>query len=189
MRQFVIFVQAMGKVILYIAASLNGCIAKPDGNLDWLTSIPAPSTGGDYGYTELLDRISTIIMGRKTYEEVLKMDIKWPYSQCTTYVISRQSDISIQSPKTYLVNNFKEVVLHLKNSLSKDIFLVGGGQLITAFLQADLIDTMIITFVPKILEEGIPLFSPKPKESEWNLIGVDTFDTGLISVVYDKKTN
>lgn len=61
----------MIQTVLYIATSLDGFIAKPDGNLDWLTSFPTPSNGDDYGYSELLNNIETTIMGRKTYEEVL----------------------------------------------------------------------------------------------------------------------
>lgn len=179
----------MGKVILYIATSLNGFIARPDGNLDWLTSVPPPESGGNYGYSELLSRINTVIMGRKTYQEVLKMDIDWPYSEFTTYIATTQPDINIQTPETYILkDNLKETVLHLKHTSDKDIWLVGGGQLITAFIQQDLLDMMIITIVPKIIEEGIPLFAQKPKETTWKLAGIQTFDTGLVNLTYQKYT-
>jgi dihydrofolate reductase len=65
----------MRKVVLYIAMSMNGFIARRDGKLDWLTSIRNPSEG-DYGYMDLLQNIDTIIMGRKTYEELIKMGIE-----------------------------------------------------------------------------------------------------------------
>jgi dihydrofolate reductase len=184
---FAIFI--MGKLILYIATSLNGFIARPDGNLDWLTSVPSPASGGDYGYRELLNSINTVIMGRKTYQEVLNMGIDWPYSEFITYIASRQSDLNIQSPKTYILkDNLKETVLHLKHTSDKNIWLVGGGQLITTFIEQDLLDMMILTIVPKIIEDGIPLFAHKPKETTWKLAGVQTFDTGLVNLTYEKNT-
>lgn len=178
----------MSKVILYIATSLNGFIARPDGNLDWLTCVPLPASGGDYGYGELISRIGTVIMGRKTYQEVISMGIDWPYSGLTTYVASNQPDIDIKSPETYILkDSFKEIISHLKHTSDKDIWLVGGGQLITTFIQKDLLDLMILTVVPKIIEEGIPLFASKPKETEWKLSGVQTFDTGLVNLTYQKQ--
>lgn len=179
----------MGKVILYIATSLNGFIARPDGNLDWLTCTPPPVSGGDYGYTELLNKISTIIMGRKTYQEVLKLDANWHYSGFTTYIVSRQSEINIQTPDTFLLrDNLKETVQQLKYTSAKDIWLVGGGQLITTFINEDLLDTIILTIIPKIIHEGIPLFAPKPKETDWKLTDVQRFDTGLVNLTYNKQS-
>jgi dihydrofolate reductase len=77
----------MPLTILYIATSIDGFIARPDGNLDWLTSTPMPESG-DYGYTALLESTDTIIMGRKTYDELIGFGGEWPYSGFNTYVVS-----------------------------------------------------------------------------------------------------
>lgn len=175
----------MPKVILYIAASLDGFIAKPDGNLDWLTTWPNPANL-DYGYANLLKSIGTIVMGRKTYNEVLSFGIDWPYAEYETYVISNNDDLKILTPNTKLVSSgINQLIALLKDHSTKDIWLVGGGALVTSFLNDDLIDTMIITTVPVILGEGIPLFPNKPKETRWKLISVEKFDTGLVSLTYD----
>ncbi|MCE5179305.1 MAG: hypothetical protein LLF81_09190 [Porphyromonadaceae bacterium] len=78
----------MKKIKIYIAVSLDGYIARPDGNLDWLNQFPMP-TGTEYGYKDLMDSIDIIIMGGKTYREILNMDFEWPYKEKMTYVISQ----------------------------------------------------------------------------------------------------
>lgn len=176
----------MIKTVLYIAKSLDGFIARPDGNLDWLTSIPNPQTG-DYGYAELLNSIGTIIMGRKTYEEIIGFGLDWPYSGYDTYVVTNNGKLTIQTPSTSLLTeNLKGFVTELKKTTKKDIWLVGGGQVITAFINEDLLDKMIITIIPKIIGEGLPLFAYKPKETNWKLIEAKSFDTGVVNLNYEK---
>jgi dihydrofolate reductase len=177
----------VAKVILYIACSIDGYIAKPDGNLEWLNSIPNPDNI-DHGYSDLLKRTSCIIMGRRTYSEVLGFGVDWPYSGIKTYVASRNNDFKIETPLTYkLSGDIAEAVNKIKLETSKDIWLVGGGQLVTYFLNNDLIDKMIISVIPTILGEGIPLFPGNPKETKWTLIENTAFSTGIVSLTYDKK--
>ncbi|MBL7784266.1 MAG: dihydrofolate reductase [Saprospiraceae bacterium] len=176
----------MSKVILYIATSLDGYIARPDGNLDWLTSVPNPETG-DYGYAALLERIGAIIMGRKTYDELLGFGIEWPYEGFDTIIVSTDKSLAIKSPDTrVLTDNLTEVVTALKKQSPKDIWLVGGGQLINVFIQHGLLDQMIISIVPKIIGDGIPLFPKNTLQTEWKLVGIQAFNTGLVNVTYEK---
>jgi dihydrofolate reductase len=176
----------MNKTVLYIATSLNGFIARPDGSIDWLTSIPHPQTG-DYGYSELLDSIGTIIMGRKTYDELIGFGVNWPYSGFDTYVVTTNRNLKIQSPNTYLLTEkIKDNLNEIKKKKNKDIWLVGGGQLITEFINEELLDKMIIAVIPKIIGEGIPLFADKPKETNWKLIEAKQFETGVVNLTYEK---
>lgn len=174
----------MPNTILYIASSLDGFIAKPDGNLDWLTGFPPPQQG-DYGYQALLERIGTIIMGRKTYDELLGFGIEWPYMGFETFVITSQPGLAIQSPDTFLVtSNLKEFMLELKSAVEKDIWIVGGGALISSLLKDQLIDEMILSVIPKIIGNGIPLFPGPLPESEWILRESEAFSTGLVNLYY-----
>lgn len=176
----------MPKVILYIATSLDGYIARPDGNLDWLTSI-APPDNGDYGYSELLQRIGTTIMGRTTYEEVLGFGIDWPYSEYDSYVLTSDQNYFPKTERTFVLNkDLTNLIDRLKKESEKDIWLIGGGQVVTKFLDLDLIDEMIITVVPKIIGDGIRLFPNSTVESTWNLIKTESFNTGLVSLTYEK---
>ncbi len=176
----------MAKTILYIATSLDGFIARPDGALDWLTSIPNPAIG-DYGYTELLTSIGATIIGRLTYDQIIGFGIDWPYTGMKTYVVTKNKELEIKSPDTVLLtDNIKAFVVSLKAKSQKDIWLVGGGKLVTAFINQGLIDKMILTIIPKTIGEGIPLFAGKPKERTWRLIESKTFDTGVVNLVYEK---
>lgn len=178
----------MTKTILYIATSLDGFIARPDGNLDWLTSVPKPQTGEDYGYTELLNSIGTTIMGRKTYDEIIGFGIEWPYVGLESFVVTRNKDLIIQSPDTFtLTENLKDFVTDLKKKVEKDIWLIGGGQLIATFLEEEILDRMILTIIPTTIGEGIPLFREIAKETNWTLTNVEIFETGVLNLTYDRK--
>lgn len=177
----------MAKVILYIACSLDGFIAKPDGNLDWLSSVPNPDKI-DHGYSDFLNGISILIMGRKTYSEVLGFGIDWPYAEKKTYVVTRNDSFLAETPGTFrLCGNIVDSIEKIKLETSNDIWLVGGGQLITYFLNNNLIDKMIISFVPTILGKGVPLFPDKPKETTWRLRENTAFSTGIVSLTYEKN--
>jgi dihydrofolate reductase len=174
----------MAIIQLYIATSLDGFIARPDGQLDWLESFPNPDML-DYGYMNFISQIGTIIMGRKTYSWLIDGGHEWPYTEQDTYVVSRQQDLELKIPRgKVLSGDLADFVNELKASTNKDIWLVGGGELNTLFLNHDLIDKMIITVVPVIIGEGIPLFPNKPKESSWTLEKSEAYETGIIGLTY-----
>lgn len=176
----------MKQTVLYIAVSLDGFIAGPDGNLDWLNAVPPPQTG-DYGYQDFLKSVGTIVMGRKTYDEIIGFGIDWPYVGIDSYVVSNNEHLLIRSPDTYLLKgSIGDFVTELQQKASKDIWLVGGGQLITSFINEDLLDKMILTLIPQVIGEGIPLFAHKPMHTNWRLTQTATFDTGVVSLTYEK---
>lgn len=176
----------MIKTVLFIAASLDAYIAKPDGNLDWLTKFPVPANE-DYGYNELLGNTETIIMGRKTYEELIGFGIEWPYKGIETYVVSSNKDFRIQSPDTnVLSDNLKEFIAERKQKNTKDIWLVGGGELVKTFINQALLDKMIIFIIPRIIGDGIRLFPAGIAETEWKLTETKAFDTGAVMLTYEK---
>ena len=178
----------MSIVKLYIATTLDGYIAKPDGNIDWLTSLPYPDDGSDYGYSEFLSGIEITVMGRTTYEDILGMDMEWSYGGLKSYVMTSKADYEVQTPNTFAVGTDPEaLVQELKSHAAKDIWLIGGGQVISAFLEKGLIDEMTITLVPKNLGEGIQLFPGKTPEIDWELTGVERFSTGLVNLTYKRK--
>ena len=175
----------MKKIKLYIAASLDGYIARPDGELDWLLKYPMP-TGTEYGYKDLMDSIDVVIMGGRTYREMLCMDIVWPYKDKKTYVVSRNS-METEENIEFITENIIEKISELQDEEGKDIWLVGGGELITMFFNEGLIDELQICYIPIILGAGIPLFPNNPKESNWELIGNTTYDSGIIKIDYQIK--
>lgn len=174
----------MRKVKLYIAISLDGFIARKDGALDWLEGIPNPDKL-DYGYQAFYESIDTVLMGRLTYEEILGFDVDWPYGNCQSVVFSRNADLKITTPQTQLVNGeIGSHVKELKQQTGKDIWLVGGGNLLTSFLNEGLVDEMIISIAPVIIGEGLPLFPNVPKETSLELVNSKSYDTGFVSLTY-----
>ena len=139
----------MKKIKLYIATSLDGYIARPDDDIEWLTEFPNPSTG-DYGYKDFVASVDTVIMGGRTYREMLSMDMLWPYREQQTYVVSHHNWDEKENIK-FITDNIIETITKLREEEGKDIWLVGGGELISLFLNAELIDELQIFYIPVML--------------------------------------
>lgn len=170
----------MRKVILFIASSLDGFIAGKSSEIDWLF------TDQDYGYTEFFKTIGVVIMGRKTYEQVLTFG-EYPYKGTEGYVFSRSRAGTRDANVTFVSGNIAQFVDSLKAEPEKDIWLVGGSEVIQPFLEHDLIDEFIISIHPVILGGGIPLFRPPLPKRDLRLKNCKTFDTGLVRVTYVRK--
>jgi dihydrofolate reductase len=179
----------MSKVKLFIAASLDGKIARPDGSVSWLEEYPNPE-GLDYGYTDFYASIGTVVMGRKTYEEILGYDVPWPYPDAQTYVVTSNADLAISSPKTKLLHKIDEAdVRRLASETEGDLWLVGGGEIISAFLKAGLVDEITLTVIPRILGAGIPLFPDGCPETHFNVKSAEAFSSGFVNLVYTPKNS
>jgi len=141
------------RIRLYIACSLDGFIAREDGSIDWLTKYDNnPET--DYGYSEFYSSIGTILMGRKTYEQVLSFG-NWPYGDKKSYVFTRQNEpLHREKNVEFVSGNVGEFVRWLKKSTDEDIWLVGGSQLIKTFLEENLVEDLIVLLFPLFLEVG-----------------------------------
>jgi dihydrofolate reductase len=114
--------------------------------------------------------------------------IDWPYTNKKTYIVSRNSELTISTPNTFLVNEELNAFTHqIKLSNSKNCWLVGGGELVHFYLNNNLVDKMIISIAPVILGKGIPLFVGKTKPSNWMLVDVEKFNTGIVNLTYNKN--
>src|SRR6056297_3515517 len=135
----------MRKVVLYIATSIDGCIARTDGTLDWLEKVDTEEE--DYGYEEFFDSIDTTLIGNTTFKQIVGFDVEFPYQGKRNLVFTR--GVPEESPYATVTNQDPvELVRQLKKEEGKDIWLVGGGTLNAALLSADIIDRMIITMIP-----------------------------------------
>jgi len=171
-------------VILYIAVSLDGYIARTDGAVDWLDGVEGE---GDNGYGEFYSQVKTVIMGHKTYEEVLKLADEFPYAGKTCYVLSRQSRENT-SHVSFTDEDPETLVSHLKKVSHGSIWLVGGGQLVKQFLEKRLIDELELYILPKLIGEGIPLFPEGTPPADFEL--TETGQLGQIArLKYLLKTN
>ncbi|GAB3035290.1 dihydrofolate reductase family protein [Spirosoma pulveris] len=174
----------MRKLILYIATSLDGYIARVDGRVDWLESISNPDQL-DYGYADFLASVDTTLMGNSTYQTILGFGGEFPYADKLNYVFSRQASLTDTNDVRFVTDDPAIFVKSLKNQPGKDIWLVGGGQLNTVLLNAGLIDRLIITLAPVSLGTGIPLFGADAVETQFTLLTSEPFETGFLQVVYE----
>ncbi len=177
----------MPKFVVYIATSIDGFIAREDGAVDWLDDLPNPNRI-DHGYAGFYSGIDVVVMGRKTYEEILGFDVPWPYADCKTFVITSQAAYKITTPKTETIHILDEkTIRHIRSESKKDIWVVGGGQVVTSLVKLDAIDEMILSIIPIVLGSGISLFEGQPKETAFKLVTTETFETGVVSLTYRKK--
>ncbi|MBE0338397.1 dihydrofolate reductase family protein [Paenibacillus sp. 23TSA30-6] len=156
------------KIVLYIAMSLDGYIALPDGSVDWLYDVKGD--GGDNGYADFYDTVGTVLMGRLTYEEVLKLSDDFPYAGKPCYVLTRSLTKHQQAPHvTFTDEALSELVPHLQEQSEGAVWLVGGGQLVQDFMREGLLEKAIIAIIPKVLGQGIPLFPKGTPPSTFEL--------------------
>lgn len=170
-------------VVLYIACSIDGYIAGPNGELDFLSQVE--KQGEDYGYQEFVNSVDTVIMGRKTYDKVLSFGIPFPHADKTCYIVTRSAKPSKDSVHFY-TGNLKTLVTDLKSKEGKTIFIDGGAELVALLLEENLVDDIIVSIIPSILGDGIRLFKTQNTASSWELVSAKTFDTGLVQLHYRK---
>ncbi len=145
----------MRRLKLYIAVSLDGYIAGRHDELEWL---PRPSDRDDFGYGEFLAGVDTLLMGHRTYEVVDRLG-EWPYPAKACHVLTRHPGLLAAAPGVHFTDKTPaDLLRELRQQPGRDIWLVGGGQLVQAFQQAGLIDDYMIALIPQLLGSGIPLW-------------------------------
>ncbi len=159
----------MRKIILYIASSLDGCIARKNGDIDWL---PESDTSG---YDKFYETIDTIVMGKTTYNQVLMFG-EYPYKDKKSYVFTRSNNDSAKDGNVEFVSSVDKFVKDIFPNLRENIWLVGGGQTISSFVNHGIIDEIILSIIPKVLGNGISLFHNIQKETNLELIKTTPYD-------------
>ncbi|MBG6058484.1 dihydrofolate reductase [Cryobacterium sp. MP_M5] len=163
---------------VFIATSVDGYIARLDGGLDWLTDRPGPS--GDGGYTEFTATIDHMLMGRGTYETVAAFDL-WPYTRMKVIVLS--STLAAADDRITVVRSLPEAIDTLAAAGAGRVY-TDGGRVIQSCLAAGLIDDLVITRVPVLLGEGIPLFGAPPADVRLETLGVAQIGGGMVQERY-----
>lgn len=176
----------MRKLSLFIAISLDGYIAKPNNDLGFLKIVE--KAGEDYGYAAFTANIDTIILGRKTYDYVLKEigNSHYDNGKRDVYVITRTERPGAGRTRFY-TGDLTELVQRLKSETGKNIYCDGGAEVINELLNNDLIDELYISVVPILVGNGTRLFKDDRPEQELELVQTTTFDTGLVQLQYRRK--
>lgn len=169
------------KASVFIATSLDGFIARPDGALDWL-----PAGGGEaHGYDEFIATVDAIVIGRKTFETVLTFDA-WPYGTMPVVVLSTRAS-GLRAPEgarcDMMAGTPSEIVARLSARGIEHAY-VDGGVTIQGFLEAGLIQRMIITRIPVLLGSGIPLFGPLSHDVRLEHVATRSYPSGMVQSEY-----
>jgi dihydrofolate reductase len=175
------------KIIVYIATSADGFIARPDGGIDWLER-RRPT--GNYGMGAFYKSIDTTVWGRKTYDMALDYQKKGvPGTAFDTsvknYVFSRSLAPSpAPAGIEFVTEPIKAFTTRLREKKGKDIWMMGGGGIIASFLDAGEIDEFMIHVIPKFIGEGIPLIAPSRRTVPLKLIASTKFPDGVVKLHY-----
>jgi len=171
------------KIIVNIATSADGYVARPDGNLDWLTERPAPK--GFYGLPEFERSTDAKILGRKTFDRSLQMGARFS-ADAVHYVFSRRTpSASAPAGVQFVAESIRAFAERLRKQAGKNIWMMGGGEIIGSFLDEEAIDEFIISVVPTFIGEGIPLLAPRHREVALRLLGVQQFPDGVVQLHYN----
>lgn len=169
----------MRKIILFVAASLDGYIARENGGVDWLF------TDQDYGFTAFMRDIDTTLIGRKTYDFVAAhREAADPFAGCENIVFSRTLPAGRRDGYEFVDSDAAAFVSALRRRPGRNIWLIGGGQLTAALLDASLVDEIVLSFHPLILGAGLPLFPRAVKSARLAFREVTHFSSGLVQLRY-----
>jgi dihydrofolate reductase len=172
------------KVVVFIASSLDGYIATEDESLEWLFKVEGE---GDNGYSEFYQTVDTVIMGRRTYDWIIKHEpTNFPYQNKECFVFSTNRNQDSEHVQFIQTANIEEFIEKLKNRAGKNIWIVGGGELLHHFLKNNLIDELILTLAPTLIGKGIPLFRERDSELELVLKRTRTFNQ-FVELHYEFK--
>ena len=170
------------KIIVHIATSADGYIARPDGDIEWLTKRPAPK--GFYGIGKFMNSIDTKLLGRKTYELSLRMGAPVDAKNRKIVFSSHAPPANSPSGVEFVNDAIGPFVSRLREQPGKDIWLMGGGELIASFLDERAIDEFVITVVPVFIGDGIPLIARRHRHVLLDLQSVERFDDGVVQLQY-----
>ena len=171
------------RIIVNIATSADGYVARSDGNLDWLTGRPAPK--GFYGLPAFERSIDAKILGRKTFDRSLELGARFS-ADAVHYVFSRRPPpASVPAGVHFVTEPIGAFAERVRSQAGKNVWMMGGGEIIASFLDEDAIDEFIISVVPTFIGEGIPLFVPRHREVGLRLLGVQHFADGVVQLHYE----
>ena len=175
----------MRKIIVYIATSADGFIARKDGAVDWLDR---PRKAGDYGMGKFFKSIDTILLGRKTYDLALRFQKEGKaipiMGDIKHYAFSRKPPKKVMEGFEFVKEPIKKFAKHLRGQKGKNIFMMGGAGLIGSFLDQGEIDEFIIHVIPTLIGEGIPLIAPRHRTVPLKLLSVKKFSDGVVRLHY-----
>ena len=173
-------------LIYYLAMSLDGYIATPDGGIEWLRPYPVEQAGEDYGYGAFYSSIDALVLGSKTYEQCLTFD-PWPYAGKSCWVCSQQRLGATPPGVTVTRLGPRELVRELQRRGHRRVWLVGGGRLAAWFRGEGLVREYIVAIIPTLLGAGIPFLASCGPKEDLTLVDSKTYPNGVVQLRYQPE--
>lgn len=178
------------KIIVHIATSADGFIARKDGAIDWLDR---PETTGDYGMGKFFKSIDTILWGRKTYDMIRKFQKEGKaapdmFGDVKNFAFSRKPPNKVLYGFEFVTEPIRKFAQRLRTQKGKDIWMMGGGGIIGSFLDEGEIDEFIIHVIPTFIGEGIPLIAPRHRTVPLQLLSTKKYSDGVLRLQYQVGT-
>jgi dihydrofolate reductase len=172
-------VLAVGKIRYGVAMSLDGFIAGPKGEADWIAMDP------EVNFAEIWAQFDTLLMGRRTYEAAVARLGKASMKGMRVVVVSRTLRGEDHLDVTVISELDPTRLQSLRTQSSKDIWLMGGGELFRSLLDIEQVDTVEVSVVPVLLSTGVPLLPPSPRRTTLKLSKHKVYRSGLIALTYE----
>lgn len=172
------------KLFLYIAMSLDGYIAGPNDELDFLSQVEME--GEDYGYSKFCQQIDTVIIGKRSFDKVAAMGFEYPHLDKPVYIFTRQN-LPSKGNCIYYSGDLNQLLSHIRSQPGKHIYCDGGAELANQLLELQLIDEIILSIIPVLLGKGIRLFRNTFPSSRLELKESKTYSSGLVQLHYLRK--
>lgn len=174
----------MPQTTVFIACSLDGFIAGPNDELDWL---PGPDKGLEDTFTPFFESVGALLMGRRTFDIVSRLGGDWPYGDVPVFVLTSRPLKTEIATVTAVQGPIREVIERARAAAEKKRVYLDGGELIRAALDAGLIDEIVLTVIPKILGRGRPLFAGASSRHTLHLESARPIGAGAVQLRYRVK--
>jgi dihydrofolate reductase len=175
------------RISAFVATSLDGYIARSNGDLDWLPGDGESFDGEDYGFGEFFETVDVLVIGRNTFEKVLTF-AQWPYGEKPVVILTSRSAGDLPplpaSTAEYMTGGPGEVVARLEGRGAQHLY-VDGGITVQRFLDAGLIDRVVINRIPILLGGGIPLFGPVRRDIHLRHVSTRQYANGFVQSEYE----
>ena len=177
----------MRRIVLYIAMSLDGYLADSAGGVDWLTG-QDPAWEGDGGYSDFVQTVDTVIMGRRTYDQITTQlsPGAWPYEGLSAWVLTHRSAPAAEGDIHFTDQSLDRLAARLQSLPGRDIWLCGGADLVRQALELDLIDELRLTIIPTLLGAGVPLFRGLKGQKRLELVS-HRDENGMVEWTYRRR--
>lgn len=168
------------RIVVFIAASADGYIARPDGDVSWLDRGGSPE---NYGTLEFMEGIDTILWGRRTFEKAIELGGAFD-EKTRHYVFTRDPPEEPPPGVEFVDEPVAEFCERLREEPGKDIWIMGGGELIASFLDAGQIDELIVYVMPVLIGEGVPLIARRRGDIPLELLSARSYENGVVRLHY-----